>query len=138
MFNFEITKHIYKLAKFGLVGILCTILDFIVFSLLIFVFEWNIINSHLTAFSIAVIASYVLNKNYTFSNSIVANSTQTITKYVLLNTIGAIISTIAILFFSPMMFILIAKLFAATLSLLWNYASSYFFIFSPRAQSQKK
>ena len=136
--NFKIKYHLSKLTKFGLIGIHSTLVDFIIFSLLIFVFEWNIITSHLTAFSIAVLNSYFFNKNFTFSDIAIKNNAHTITIYILLNTIGAAISTAAIILLAPFIQILIAKLFATILSLLWNYISSYFFIFSPRAQSLKK
>ena len=136
--NFIIKQHIYKLTKFGLIGILSSLVDFIIFCLLFFVFEWSIISSHLTAFSIAVVNSYFLNKNYTFSDTAVKNNALSFTKYILLNTIGATISTTAIILLAPFIHILIAKLFATTLSLLWNYFSSYFFIFSSRTQFLKK
>jgi len=136
--NFLIKQHLFKFTKFGLVGILCTLIDFILFISLIFIFELSIISSHLSAFSVAVLISYFLNKNYTFDSSLIKNNQKTITKYILLNTIGAVISTTALLLLSSLIHILIAKLFAAALSLLWNYTSSYFFIFSSKLQFQKK
>ena len=130
--NIQFNNHIFKITKFSIVGVISTVIDFALFCIFVYFFQWDIIISHLAAFLIALMNSYFLNKHFTFGDRDIAYNMKLFGKFILFNSIGAIISTIAILILIKYIHIILAKVMAATLSLLWNYISSYFFIFTDK------
>ncbi len=116
--------------RFGLVGVINTAVDFIIFVLLYRGTELDPLLCNGIAFLVAVTNSYLFNHRWTFRRS---NSTISFTAYlrfVVLNAGGLLIGTLAIILLEGVMPLELAKLIAAGLTLIWNYTCSKLFVFN--------
>ncbi len=152
-------KQLIELGVFIIVGVINTVVDFVVFNLFILFFSiksgfW-IIPIVIISFISANINSYYLNKNWTFkksNNSPSESKKITFSKFLFISLIGLSINIIVVLIittyikpFLNLSFIIIlvdnlgwnvavtwaniAKLSAITLSMTWNYIGYKFIVF---------
>ncbi len=67
IFKLALRKKTYRqFIKFGIVGLLGTIIDLGVYNLLVFKFNFNIYTSRIISFTLAATANYILNRIWTF------------------------------------------------------------------------
>ncbi len=117
---------------FVCVGLLNTIVDFAVLNLLIILTHhnrgnWLLIYNGLS-FLAAVTNSYVLNRRFTFRDSVTPNSWG-IARFVMVNAVGLVINSVTVWALSPLfvgvlttiLAINVSKVLATLLSLSWNY-----------------
>lgn len=116
--------------RFGLVGVINTVIDFVFFVLLYRVADLDPLLANGIAFLVAVTNSYLLNHRWTFRRPGSALSFAAYARFVVVNTGGLLIGTLAILLLGELMLLEFAKLIAAGLTLLWNYTSSKLFVFN--------
>ncbi len=116
--------------RFGLVGVINTAIDFVVFVLLYRGTGLDPLLCNGIAFLVAVTNSYLLNHHWTFRRSGSAMSFAAYARFVLLNAGGLLIGTLAILLLGGLMPLELAKLIAAGLTLIWNYTCSKLFVFN--------
>lgn len=90
----ELTKQV---GKFGIVGIINTLVDIGIFNVLKFIFGFATVTANIISVSAAIINSYVWNKNWTFHDKDKNVSKQFII-FVLLSIGGLIINTVVLLF----------------------------------------
>ena len=122
-----------RMAKFALVGVANTAVDFAVFSLLFFWLDWNLILANSLAFCAGVINSFVLNSIWTFRGeqgrrAPLAN----LNRYFLVSLVGLGISNLVVWLLAAPLTPIGAKLVAVLGSYTWNYAASRRFVFSDR------
>lgn len=132
-----IKKHAEKI-RFGLVGVINTALDFGVLLLLVKIFKFSAIGGNYISTSIALIFSFFANKKFTFKNNDKTQARQFIVFLVItlvglwilqplaISGIGFMISGITL---NSSVELLIEKLFATLVSLIWNYLMYRKFVF---------
>ncbi len=116
--------------RFGLVGIVNTAVDFVIFVLLYRGTGLDPLLCNVIAFLVAVTNSYFLNHHWTFRRSGSTVSLIAYVRFAALNAGGLVIGTLAILLLGRFMPLELAKLLAAGLTLIWNYACSRLFVFN--------
>jgi putative flippase GtrA len=119
--------------RFGLVGVVNTLIDFVVFVALYRLAGLDPLAANVVAFLTAVSNSYVMNHRWTFHQSHSALSFSAYLRFVLVNIGGLIIGTLAILSFGRFMPLEIAKLIATAITLLVNFSSSKLLVFTNKS-----
>jgi putative flippase GtrA len=115
-------------SKFGLVGIFNTALDFAIFNLGHSVFGLGTVTANVISTTIAMIVSYMINRNFVFSGSSSKATRQAILflivtaigLYVLQNGVIYLVTT-SILHSNGIVASNIAKLIGTGASLVWNF-----------------
>lgn len=117
--------------KFVIVGIINTGVDFVVFNLLTTITNVNPILSNVLSFSCGIVCSYLLNRNWTFSDVATNAKFSEFGKFVTSNLLSLLLNTLvvwfAILFidsnfaFESWQESAIAKMVATLFSLVLNY-----------------
>ena len=116
--------------RFGLVGVVNTFIDFVVFVLLYRLTGIDPLLCNGIAFLVAVTNSYLMNHHWTFRDTGSTLSFKAYIRFVVLNTGGLLIGTLAIVLLGEYMPLELAKLIAAGLTLIWNYTCSKMFVFN--------
>ena len=116
--------------KFGLVGALNTVLDYLIFTVL---FTWGhvfYLIANVISFSVAVINSYILNRRWTY-RSAHPNWKGEGLKYLIVYTIGLGISELLLFIFVEHLHLhqLIAKVFTIGIVIFWNYFGTRSWVF---------
>lgn len=139
---------IFQIAKFGLIGILNTLIDFGVINILANIFNVYqgaaIIPLNALSFSLAVINSYFWNKYWTFrEGSQSPESRYGFVKFVVVSILGLLINT-AIVYgmtaLSPAgvggaLWLNSSKLLATVVSMIWNFLGYKFLVFIRREKA---
>lgn len=116
--------------KFGIVGVINTALDYLIYSALIIVFHVHFLAANAVSFSLAVTNSYVLNRRWTFRSDN-PDWKKEATKFFLVNLVGLGLSEMFLKIFvhglgvSPF----IAKLMAVVIVLGWNFIGTRLWAF---------
>lgn len=130
---------IKQIAKFGVVGIINTIIDFVLLNLLVAVVGWPILWANTISFSAAVTNSYFINKYWTFRNHEPAHLRQFST-FVLISIVGLVLSNLLVHYGTQLLgdydfgltFVWqynIAKAVSAVIVLAWNFLASKYLVF---------
>ncbi|MGB3008729.1 MAG: GtrA family protein [Candidatus Saccharimonadales bacterium] len=130
-------RNIHKKVRFIVVGVINTIIDFGVFGILVGSGISSIIANY-PATTTALIFSFFANKNYTFRDK--KNSKKQKILFLIVTLAGAWIVQPIILFactnilsgFDNLIEAMLAKICAATASMLWNYMMYDTFVFSDK------
>ncbi len=133
---------LWQFAKFGLVGVSNTVIDFGVLNLLsnltgvTFGFQASLIDA--VAFLAALVNSYIWNSHWTFSNNKARNFKEFFIFFVV-TFIGLLINTAVIYVvtklithpasISPKLWLNIAKLIATLTTMFWNFSGFKFLVF---------
>jgi putative flippase GtrA len=128
--NNGLKNFIYKGYKFGIVGILSTIINYGVFAFLFKIISVHYIFSSVSGYLLGLLLGYLLNKNWTFVVE-VDKSKSYIVSYVFVYFIS-LISSQLLLFTLVETFIinpLYANIFSIALSTLMNFLGTNFFVF---------
>ena len=129
----ELVHEGSQFIRFGIVGVLNTIIDFGLFAILYFVGEWHVIVANTTAYAVAVLNSYFLNKVWTFKDE--SGGTEALLRlgrFVGFNIIGVIIANIVIWVLVQFAPVLLAKMTSIAVTMVWNYWSSRRFVYVER------
>lgn len=116
--------------RFGLVGVINTVVDLGVFSLLYRAGGLDPLLANGIAFFLAVTNSYLLNHHWTFRQPESSMSFSAYARFVVLNIGGLLISALAILMLRKIIPLELAKLIAAGITFLWNFTFSKLFVFN--------
>jgi putative flippase GtrA len=119
----------WEFLRFGMVGVVNTFIDFVVFVLFYRLTEIDPLLCNGIAFMVAVTNSYLLNHYWTFRDSGSTLSLKSYIRFVALNAGGLLIGTIAILLLEGVLPLEVVKLIAAGFTLIWNYTCSKLFVF---------
>lgn len=118
--------------RFGLVGLVNTSVDFAIFLLLYRGLDADPLAANCIAFLIAVTNSYLLNRHWTFRASSAPLSMANYARFLVVNSGGLVIGTLAILLLKGLLLVEWAKLIAAGLTLIWNFSTSKLLVFKAR------
>jgi len=118
-----------KFVKFGMVGVVNTIIDFSIFVFLVRVMEWDPLWSNFVSYLVAVTNSYFMNMLWTFRFSSEKKSyPHTFLIFISINSMGLIIGTSVIFVFQLIMTEEFAKLIAVFFTLVWNFVGTRYFV----------
>lgn len=124
---------IKQFIKFGLVGVMNTMIDYTIYAALFYVVHVHYLLANIISFSVAVSNSYILNRRWTFRSDHPAWRTEA-AKFIVVNIIGLGLSEILLFLQVDHLHIskLLAKLFAIVVVLFWNYVGTRFWAFRHR------
>ena len=127
-------KPFYKLFKFGIVGVMNTVVDFLVYTLLVSVLGWGLYISQVVSYSCGMLNSYVVNRKWTFSTKNGFFSKELV-RFILLNLSTMLLGMIIIWVCTEhlMLHKLIAKLISTVLVLVINFLVSNFWVFRSKS-----
>ncbi|MES9903054.1 MAG: GtrA family protein [Sedimenticola sp.] len=118
--------------RFGIVGVVNTAIDFGLFILLFWGLGLEPLVANALAYLLAVTNSFFLNHSWTFRIDNSAISLISYGRFVVFNSFGLFLATLAILFLSDFIRAELAKLLAVGLTLVWNFSTSKLFVFNQR------
>ena len=127
-------RQLYKLIKFGIVGVMNTAVDFLVYTLRVSVFGWGLYISQVISYSCGMLNSYVINRKWTFSTENGFFSWELV-RFVLLN-LSMMLLGMAIIWFCTQHLLLhklVAKLISTVLVLIVNFLVSNFWVFRSKS-----
>ena len=126
---------IKRFFKFGITGVLNTIIDLLTYTLCIEIFKITPEISQIFAYTTATVNSYLVNKNWTFRNKKSKNynkySKSEIFRFVLVNTISMTLSALGIYILYNKLGIneYLAKIPVACITISINYFGNKIFVF---------
>lgn len=131
---------ISQFLKFGVVGVICFIIDFALYNLCNYI-GFNYLISGVVGFVASVIANYLLSMKYVFKHNENLSRTKEITIYIILSVIGLILNEIILYLlidklyfgfitnlFSHDLWKVIAKLISTGIVMVYNFVSRKIFI----------
>ncbi len=145
-------QTILQIAKFGLVGISNTIVDFAVLNLLIWttkIYSGNwLILFNIASFTMAVVNSYFWNKYWTFQSKDKKEAASEFSKFLFISVIGAIINSSIVYgistYIEPLfnlsagIWVNLAKILATGVALVWNFIGYKFWAFKENNDNVKQ
>lgn len=139
-------KGLVQIIKFGIVGVSNTVVDFAILNFLMWAFKINsgpwIIVFNVTAFSAAVINSYVWNRFWTFKIKSRQEMPEEFAKFMLISVVGVFINSGIVYggttFFTPLFGLSAGlwangvKLIATGVAMVWNFIGYKLWAFRER------
>lgn len=122
-------SHYKRFRRFSSVGVVNTLLDFGVFSFLFYVEDVPYVIAHIMAFFLALANSFLLNALWTFKNLKRDRLARQIAAFVAVGVVGLVLSTTTIYILGQYIPVLLAKIAATGVSMIWNYTGSWLFVF---------
>ena len=127
---------IKKFFKFGITGVMNTIVDFLTYTACIEIASIEPEIAQICAYTVATVNSYIINKNWTFKNKDKNKKGKSynraeIFKFVLVNTISMSLSALGIYFFHKKLGIneYLCKIPIAFITITINYFGNKIFVF---------
>ncbi len=134
---------VFQFAKYALVGLANTAVDFGVLNLLAWVtgkYEGSIVGLiNIISFAVAVVHSYFWNKFWTFENKKKVNTVIQFIQFIVVSIIGMLINTAIVYIMStlvqpacglgPRAWLNMAKIIATVVSLIWNFIGYKLIVF---------
>jgi putative flippase GtrA len=118
------------MARFGLVGVLNTGLDFAVFALLFYGLGWPLLAANSLGYAAGLANSYLLNSRWTFGDRPRRRSSARPLLYAGLNGMGLLLGNLAVWSLAMALPAWLAKLGATAVTFAWNYWSSDRLVFA--------
>lgn len=119
--------------RFGFVGLLNTLMDLIVFFVLVHFTHWNVLLAQTLSYACGLANSYVLNRMFTFRHSVKRNASAVV-KFVLVNMGSYAISELALYILSKFtLSLLFSKIAITGLTLAVNFSGSKWWVFREAA-----
>lgn len=122
-----------QISRFSVVGIMNTLIDFIMFSLLNGVIGLNYMLSQVIGYSSGVVNSFIFNKNWTFSgNSHNKKLNKELIKFIIINLISLVITLVAmnILVKNLAINIYVAKIIVTFIAQIINFLTYKLLVFN--------
>ena len=125
------SKLIEQLMKFGVVGIIATVIDFVVLTILTETFGVHYLTSAAIGFIIATLFNYVASMRYVFNSRFGRHEKRKeLIIFILLSLVGLVLNQffmwLFVEFFS--IFYIFSKVLATVLVMAWNFVSRKIFI----------
>lgn len=129
-----VSAHAPTFAKFGIVGVLNTAVDFVVFGALFYWAGLPLLAANSFAVSAGALNSYLLNKYWTFTDRTRGREAlRAAALFVAFTLIGMAIANAAIWALSFVVPVLLAKALSIAITMLWNYTTYRRFVYRQRA-----
>ncbi|RYY82641.1 MAG: GtrA family protein [Chitinophagaceae bacterium] len=124
-----ILDHLFRLLKFGLVGLLGMVVDFGVTWLLKEKMRINRFVANALGFSCAVVLNFLLNRIWTFSSH-ATNVEGQLIRFIGVSLVGLVLNTLIVYILSGRKVnFYLSKAIAIVLVFFWNYSANAFFTF---------
>lgn len=136
---FTINKPIERLMRFAVVGVLGTLVDFVVFALTFQVLGVPMVLANVFSYSCGILNNYILHQRWTYAdrprNAVSLQAAQ----FILVSLSALLLNTALIFWLSPLVAQLIAetyanltaKVVATVLVVGWNFVANNFWTFRP-------
>ena len=133
-------KSIREIARYSAVGVLNTVSDIAIFSLLFYLLQIHVLIANTLAFLCAVSQSYLLNKFWTFSAYRDSAMTHLETgrqyfTFIMVNLLCLIVSNVTIFYLAAYLPTIVAKVISAVVVVLIGFALAKALVFRSRAES---
>ena len=118
-------KLIEQIVKFGIVGVICTVIDYAIMILLKEVFDAHYLLASGMGFTISVVVNYVLSMKYVFQGKKDRDKTKEFIQYIFLSVIGLGLDQLTMGFLVGVlgMWYILAKVFATGVAMVYNFIS---------------
>lgn len=125
-------KDLTQLIKYGIVGGICTILDFSLLYLLTNFLKINYLEASIVSFIAGTILNYFLCTNWIFDIRVVKKQYQEFIYYLLITGVGLVINTLIIWVFTEYagLYFMLSKIIAVFITFWWNFCARKFFLHS--------
>jgi putative flippase GtrA len=120
---------IFRLFKFGIVGLIGMVIDFSITILLKEKFKIHRYIASSTGFTVAASSNYLLNRLWTFES----NNPRIFVEYstfIIISIIGLAINNLFLYLFEKKVKFYFAKFLAIVVTTLWNFLANYYFNFN--------
>jgi putative flippase GtrA len=125
--------------KFAIVGVVNTLVDFVVFNLLAGMLGFTVLSASLIAYSCGIATSFVFNRNWTFADRLTDSGRVLILRFIGTNLLGLSINTVIVTLavngltdlteLSDGLVLALAKVLATTGTLVVNYTLMHRWVF---------
>ena len=125
--------------KFAIVGVVNTLVDFVVFNLLAGMLGFTVLSASLIAYSCGIATSFVFNRNWTFADRLSDTGRALILRFIGTNLLGLSINTVIVTLavngltdlteLSDGLVLALAKVLATTGTLVVNYTLMHRWVF---------
>lgn len=124
-------SSIYTFIKFGITGVINTLINFLVFTLLSVILNFNIYFSEIIAYSCGMLNSYIVNRSWTFTTTDKFWSNQLI-KFILTNLAVMLLSLLLLNIFTEKFLLskIISKVFATIITTITNFLISKLWVYN--------
>ena len=131
----RLSRHGIPLAKFAMVGVVNTAIDFCVFLALFYGLGWPLLVANTLGWIAGLANSYLMNSRWTFRDPARAERPARMTLFAAFNLCGLLIANAVIWILALVLPAWLAKIGTGVATLTWNYWSSHRFVFA-RARAQ--
>ena len=125
-----LNRHGIPLAKFAVVGVANTVIDFCVFLALFYGLGWPLLVANTLGWVAGVTNSYLMNSRWTFHDPARRDRPARMALFAAFNFCGLLIANAVIWVLALLMPAWLAKIGAIGATLVWNYWSSHRFVFA--------
>ena len=118
------------ISRFSVVGGITTLGDFVIFSVLTMLLDVATIPANLVSYSCGIVASFLLNRNWTFSHSRGGTSIagQGL-RFAMTNSAGLLLSTALVALLAMVLPRPVAKILSIPIVFIWNYQTAKLWVF---------
>jgi putative flippase GtrA len=122
-------RHGSRAARFAVVGVLNTAIDFGVFIVLLYALSWPLLLANTIGYAAGLANSYLLNSRWTFRDAERPSSPGRAARYAGLNLVGLLLANATVWLLAQMLAPWLAKCGALGVTFIWNYWSAQRFVF---------
>jgi putative flippase GtrA len=121
---------INEFLKYGVVGIINTLIDFTTFVFCTLCLGYNPVTANLISYNLAIGISFFLNRHFTFRmNEYKFNLRAQIVKFWIINLLSLSLSTVLVYLFSQWVASPMAKVISIPLVIIWGFLAVRTFVF---------
>lgn len=124
-------KMFAEIIKFGIVGVLNTLIDLTVFIILNKYWGVYSVIAQVVSYSFGFVNSFILNKNWTFNNNSTTNRSE-LFRFLLINLLSLGITTITIFIFVEKLNLdaILSKMISILISMTCNFIGNKYWVFN--------
>jgi putative flippase GtrA len=116
--------------RFGVVGIVNTVLDLAVFWLLAGVFSMPILIANTLSYSVGALNSFVLNRLWTFRGvAFRRGAALQLPLFMLVSLVGLVVANLTLWLFAQALPVMVAKVVSVAVTFVWNFFASKVLVF---------
>jgi putative flippase GtrA len=131
---FALAARLPRLARFGAVGVVNTLVDVGLFTLLVRLLDWHVVPANILSYGAGILCSFVLNSRWTFAEVRgEPGAARRFARFIGTSLAAMGLSTVLVVVLSWMMDPLWAKAISVVVGFLANYAMARLFVFRARA-----
>ena len=120
-------------AKFAIVGITNTLIDYVVFLMLVYILKINVLPANVVSYSCGIINSFIMNRQWTFSATRHTGPVaRQFAAFLMCNLAGLGIASFILWLLAAPLGPALAKLVAVGGTVTWNYTLSRYLVFAAR------